>query len=65
MGDDRLISTMTTRGRLTLPAEVMERLGVKRGERVEFVIEDGKVIVRGHGGLSLATLPDIAEGKYC
>jgi AbrB family looped-hinge helix DNA binding protein len=35
-----LVVTMSTRGRVTLPAAVRERLGVAVGDRVAFVLND-------------------------
>lgn len=40
------IITMTSKGRLTIPAEMRKRLGMKKGTRLGFVEEDGKIIVR-------------------
>jgi AbrB family looped-hinge helix DNA binding protein len=39
-------ATMTTRGRVTLPPDVRQRLGVKPGDRLEFEYEGNKVLVR-------------------
>jgi antitoxin PrlF len=44
--------TINTEGQVTVPAEIMDRLGVKAGDRLEFVFEAGAVIVlpfRGEG----------------
>jgi len=38
-------ATVTTKGQITIPAEVRRRLGLETGDRVEFVeIEDGFAI---------------------
>lgn len=39
-------STISSKGQITVPIEVRRRLGVKQGDRVEFVVEDGKTILR-------------------
>lgn len=36
-------ATMTTRGRVTIPKEVRDRLGIGPGDKIEFVARDGKV----------------------
>lgn len=44
-------ATITSKGQITLPIEVRERLGLRRGDRVEFLIaSDGTVRLRPLGG---------------
>ncbi|GAA3554075.1 AbrB/MazE/SpoVT family DNA-binding domain-containing protein [Microlunatus spumicola] len=44
-------ATMTTKGQLTVPAEVRERLGLRAGSRVSFVpTEDGTYELRVERG---------------
>lgn len=40
------VSTLSSKGQITVPIEVRERLGLKEGDRVEFVIEHGRTIFR-------------------
>ena len=39
-------STISSKGQITVPLEVRKRLGLKEGDRVEFVIENGRTIIR-------------------
>jgi len=39
-------STISSKGQITIPMEIRRRLGVKEGDRVEFVVEDGRTIIR-------------------
>ena len=39
-------STISSKGQFTVPMEIRRRLGVKEGDRVEFVVEDGRTILR-------------------
>lgn len=39
-------STISSKGQITVPAEVRRRLGVKPGDRVEFAFEQGKTVLR-------------------
>jgi antitoxin PrlF len=39
-------STISSKGQITVPVEVRNRLGVKSGDRVEFVFEDGHTVIR-------------------
>ena len=36
---------LTSRGRVTVPKPVRERLGLKHGRRLEFVVESGRILV--------------------
>ena len=37
---------ITTKGQVTIPADVRERLGLLPNTEVEFVVEDGRVFLR-------------------
>ncbi len=39
-------STISGKGQITVPIEVRRRLGLKEGDRVEFVFEDGRTVLR-------------------
>jgi len=40
------VSTITTKGQITIPGEIRRHLKLKPGDRVEFLVEpDGKVIL--------------------
>jgi AbrB family looped-hinge helix DNA binding protein len=39
-------STISSKGQITVPIEIRRRLGVKQGDRVEFVIDNGRAILR-------------------
>ena len=39
-------STISSKGQVTVPIEVRRRLGLKEGDRVEFVLEDGRTVLR-------------------
>jgi antitoxin PrlF len=39
-------SRMSSKGQVTIPQEVRERLGLRAGDRVEFVKEDGRTVLR-------------------
>ncbi len=40
-----VVSTLTRKGQVTLPAEVRRRLGVREGDKVAFVIDDEQIRV--------------------
>lgn len=37
---------LTSKGQITIPQEVRQRLGLRQGDQIEFVIEDGVTVVR-------------------
>jgi AbrB family looped-hinge helix DNA binding protein len=39
-------STISSKGQVTVPIEVRHRLGLRPGDRVEFVFEDGRTVLR-------------------
>jgi antitoxin PrlF len=41
-----LSSTISSKGQVTIPQEIRNRLGLKEGDRVEFVIEEGRTTLR-------------------
>ena len=41
-----LTSTISSKGQITVPLEIRQRLGLKQGDKVEFVIEAGKTVLR-------------------
>jgi antitoxin PrlF len=52
-------STITSKGQTTIPKSIRDRLGLKAGDRIEFLIEDGNRVV-----IIPATLP-LAELAGC
>jgi antitoxin PrlF len=39
-------STISSKGQITVPLEIRRRLGLKEGDRVEFVIDNDRTIIR-------------------
>jgi antitoxin PrlF len=39
-------STISSKGQITVPLEIRRRLGLKEGDRVEFVVENDRTIMR-------------------
>jgi antitoxin PrlF len=39
-------STISSKGQITVPLEIRQRLGLKAGDRVEFVVEQGRTVIR-------------------
>ena len=43
---DDMKSKMGERGQVTIPKPLRERLGLRPGEEIEFVLEDGRLLLR-------------------
>ena len=41
-----LNSTISSKGQITVPLEIRRRLGLREGDRVEFVVENDRTIMR-------------------
>jgi len=39
-------STISSKGQVTVPQEIRNRIGLSAGDRVEFVVENGQTIIR-------------------
>jgi antitoxin PrlF len=39
-------SKISSKGQVTIPLEIRQRLGLRAGDRVEFVTENGRTIIR-------------------
>lgn len=39
-------STVSSKGQVTIPLEVRQRLGLREGDRVEFVFDEGRTVLR-------------------
>jgi AbrB family looped-hinge helix DNA binding protein len=43
---DGLITTVSTKGQLVIPARMREALGIEPGDRVALTVEDGVILLR-------------------
>lgn len=44
--DEKHFSTISSKGQVTVPLEIRRRLGLETGDRVEFVIEQDRTVLR-------------------
>jgi AbrB family looped-hinge helix DNA binding protein len=54
-------SKITAQGQLSVPADVRKKLGVRPGSTIEWVEEDGKIVVRRAG---VSTLLDLHKAAF-
>lgn len=41
-----MASRVSRQGQVTIPQKIRERLGIRGGDEVDFVVEEGKVVVK-------------------
>ncbi len=60
------VSTISSKGQVTVPVEVRRRLGVGAGDKVEFVFEGGQTVVKPvrPEGDPFAAWVGIAKGSF-
>jgi AbrB family looped-hinge helix DNA binding protein len=47
MGKEAMTTTLTSKGRVTIPQPIRQRLGLKIGDRVDFVLDsNGSVVLK-------------------
>jgi AbrB family looped-hinge helix DNA binding protein len=51
-----IVSTITSKGQVTIPAEIRKHLGVRQGDKLSFVIDDA-----GDVALKVAPYPTVAS----
>ena len=47
------VARITTKGQITIPVEIRKRLGVKDGDKVIFIEENGRIIVENAAMIAL------------
>jgi len=57
------LAKITTRGQITIPAEIRKRLRVKDGDKVIFVEENGRVIMENAAMVALKNAQDAFTGE--
>ena len=61
-----LASTLTSKGRVTIPKDIRERLGLKAGDRLVFRFDDqGNLLVRPESRSPLGRLPGLLDHLAC
>ena len=58
-----LSSSVTTKGQVTIPMELREKLGIKPGDRVGFVDEGGKIVLQRQETAIEAVFGIVKAGK--
>lgn len=57
------LAKITTRGQITIPAEIRRKLGVKDGDKVIFVEENGRIVMENAAMVALRCAQDAFAGE--
>ena len=57
------LAKITLRGQITIPRQIRNRLGVKDGDKVIFIEENGRVIIENAAMIALKTAQDAFSGE--
>lgn len=57
------LAKITTRGQITIPAEIRKKLGVKDGDKVIFLEENGRIIMENAAMIALKNAQDAFVGE--
>ena len=57
------LAKITMRGQITIPVGIRRRLGVKDGDKVVFIEENGRVVIENAAMIALKTAQDAFAGE--
>ncbi|HBI72704.1 MAG TPA: AbrB/MazE/SpoVT family DNA-binding domain-containing protein [Lachnospiraceae bacterium] len=57
------LAKITTRGQITIPIEIRKKLGVKDGDKVIFIEENGRIIVENAAMIALKNAQTAFAGE--
>lgn len=57
------LAKITTRGQITIPVEIRKKLGVKDGDKVIFIEENGRIIMENAAMIALKSAQDAFAGE--
>ena len=57
------LAKITLRGQITIPAEIRKKLGVKDGDKVVFLEENGRIVMENSVRVALMNVQDAFVGE--
>ncbi|MDR3176220.1 MAG: AbrB/MazE/SpoVT family DNA-binding domain-containing protein, partial [Desulfovibrio sp.] len=57
------LAKITTRGQITIPLEIRRKLGVKDGDKVVFLEQDGRIVMENSVNLALKEVQAAFAGE--
>jgi len=57
------LAKITLRGQITIPVEIRKKLGVKDGDKVIFIEENGRIVMENSARVALKDVQDAFRGE--
>jgi len=57
------LAKVTSKGQITIPLQIRKRLKLKEGDKIFFLEEDGKIVIRNASQVALSTFQDEMTGE--
>jgi AbrB family looped-hinge helix DNA binding protein len=57
------LAKITLRGQITIPVEIRKKLGVRDGDKVAFIEENGRIVMENSVRLALKDVQDAFNGE--
>ena len=57
------LAKITLRGQITIPIEIRKKLGVKDGDKVVFIEENGRIVIENSVRIALKDVQDAFQGE--
>lgn len=57
------LATVTSKGQITIPVKIRNKLSLKTGDQVFFMEEKGKIVFRNASQIALSSIQDQMKGK--
>jgi len=57
------VAKITSRGQITIPIDIRKKLGVKEGDKVIFIEDDGRIIVANASKIAFANIRSAFSGE--
>jgi antitoxin PrlF len=57
------LATVTSKGQITIPVKIRNKLSLKTGDQVFFMEEKGKIVFQNASQIALSTIQNEMDGK--
>ena len=57
------VAKITTRGQITIPIDIRKKLGVKDGDKVIFIEDDGRIVIANAAKIAFANMRAAFDGE--